>query len=113
MLNEKVLEMYKRIAIREAFWNATHSQAEIRRRNKRRWYNRTVYCERQMFGKPDLHICKDCHFTAKRYLWKCPNCGSTNVQGCGYWARPPRRNASKMRWDQFWAAVERGHTSCR
>ena len=75
------------------------------------------YCERpsiMWWYKPLLHICLDCRFTAKRNMEKCPRCGSTNCTHCGLTARPPKKNASKKKWDQFFSLIPFSHPKgCR
>lgn len=52
--------------------------------------------------KPPMHVCHDYNFTAKRYISKCPRCGSDNIYNVGYCAKPPKKNASKKKWKEFW-----------
>lgn len=36
---------------------------------------------------------------------KCPRCGSPKIKSCGLTARPPKANASKKKWKEFWDIV--------
>jgi len=56
-------------------------------------------------AKPLLHICEDCRFTMKSCTQKCPRCGSIKIVCCGLTARPPRKSASKKKWNVFWDIV--------
>lgn len=52
--------------------------------------------------KPPMYACRDCNFTAKKYLAKCPRCSSKNIYNVGYCAKPPKKDASKKKWKEFW-----------
>lgn len=79
----------------------------------------TQYCERGFeWGnpgmlRPPLHVCEKCHFTAKRRFNNCPTChAQDSMIFCGDYARPPRKNASKKKWEEFFKYAKRGH-NCR
>lgn len=46
--------------------------------------------------------CKACNFVVKGNPSVCPNCGFEYMINLGTKARPPRKNASKRKWTDFW-----------
>ena len=88
-------------------------------KGKRRVYMQ--YCERgswlMQYMKPSTHICKHCNFTAKRNTNHCPTCGSRDcMEDFGWYARPPRKTASKRTWRLFrerFGGRRSGHHDCR
>ena len=75
----------------------------------RRALRRQIYYDRREWThssmRPYNHFCRECRYSWKTPIGRCPACGS-------YWfvvsqiARIPRRTASKAQWRQFWNTLE-------
>ena len=66
------------------------------------------YCETMCRGR---YVCKICKTTFKRTA-TCPTC-NTEMLYYGPRFKAPGKNASKRKWDDFFARVEAGGHTCR
>lgn len=46
-------------------------------------------------------ICNKCNFVSKENHSSCPNCHNGIMEWFGSQARPPKKNASKKKWEKF------------
>ncbi len=74
---------------------------ENRRRKPREEWNYSDRNHHAGYVKEGKYGCRNCNFIVKGSHEKCPRCGQEMVR-VGYVARPPRKGASKKKWDVFW-----------